>query len=56
MTLLVKDDDKKIDKMKEILGKNAYYELFTLFKIELIDAKAFLDTIIAIGLYTLKRE
>lgn len=56
MTLLVKDDDKKIDRMKEIFLVNPFYEMFTLFQIQLIDAKAFLDTVIAIGLYELRKD
>jgi hypothetical protein len=31
MTLLVKDDEKRIDKMKEILIANPFYELYALF-------------------------
>jgi hypothetical protein len=56
MTLLVKDDEKRIDKMKEILIANPFYELYALFEIELIDVKAFLDTVIAIGLYDLRKD
>jgi hypothetical protein len=31
MTILVKDDDRKIDRMRDILVKNPFYELFQLF-------------------------
>ena len=56
MTVFVKDDDKKIDKMKGIICENIYYELYTLFFIELNDAKVFLESLIAIDLYALRKQ
>ena len=55
MTVFVKDDEKKIDKMKGIICENIYYELYTLFFIELNDAKVFLESLIAIDLYALRK-
>lgn len=52
----MKDDERKIDKMKGILSENIYYELFSLFFIELNDAKLFLESLIAIDLYTFRKD
>lgn len=56
MTVFVQDDDKKVDKMNKIACENVYYELFALFFIETNDARVFLETLIAIDLYALRRE
>lgn len=55
MTVLVKDDERKIDQIKGIIAENIYYELYTLFFIELNDAKVFLESLIAIDLYALRK-
>ena len=56
MTILVKDDERKIDKIKGIVSENIYYELYTLFFKELNDAKMFLESLIAIDLYALRKD
>lgn len=56
MTVLVKDDERKVDKIKGIVFENIYYELYTLFFVELSDAKMFLESLIAIDLYALRKD
>jgi hypothetical protein len=56
MTIFVKDDDRRIENIKGAIAENIYYEIHALLFIELNDAKAFLDNLIAIDLYSFRKE
>lgn len=55
-TMLTKDEENRVKKISSEHGKNPFYMLYSLLEIEGKDAESFLDVIMAMEMFTLKRD